>query len=232
MFTERDEFSGTITLAQRDMAEEWFVERVDDERLLENPTLAKHFAEHETYDVDVTHEEARDRNRPIQADRVWIDGLLDEVLQRGRRRGDARPRGSPRPGRSRSRSTTSSSPGTRRTNSTRSRRRSNTETTSRISVCARSVNCCSSARRGPGRPRRRRRWPGHGPPLRRGQTLDDHLAVSRRTAKTSTRPSRSPNGSRRVSSSSTSSTSSPKPAAATNTRCAQARGQHAPQEHR
>jgi len=80
MFTERDEFSGTITLAQRDMAEEWFVERVDDERLLENPTLAKHFAEHETYDVDVTHEEARDRNRPIQADRVWIDGLLDEYF--------------------------------------------------------------------------------------------------------------------------------------------------------
>ncbi|WP_226039365.1 ATP-binding protein [Natrinema sp. DC36] len=80
MFTERDEFSGTITLAQRDMAEEWFVERVDDERLLENPTLAKHFAEHETYDVDVTHEVARDQNRPIQADRVWIDGLLDEYF--------------------------------------------------------------------------------------------------------------------------------------------------------
>ncbi|QCS41377.1 ATP-binding protein [Natrinema versiforme] len=80
MFTERDEFSGTITLAQRGMAEEWFAERVDDERLLENPTLAKHFANHDDYDFAVTHEEARERNRPIQADRVWIDGLLEEYF--------------------------------------------------------------------------------------------------------------------------------------------------------
>jgi len=111
MFTERDEFSGTITLAQRDMAEEWFVERVDDERLLENPTLAKHFAEHETYDVDVTHEEARDRNRPIQADRVWIDGLLDEYFNEDddeEMLDLVEVRAPPR--RSRSRSTTSSSP--------------------------------------------------------------------------------------------------------------------------
>ncbi|WP_226004242.1 ATP-binding protein [Natrinema salinisoli] len=80
MFTERDEFSGTITLAQQDMAEEWFAERVDDDRLLKNPTLAKHFANHDDYGFDVTHEEARERNRPIQADRVWIDGLLNEYF--------------------------------------------------------------------------------------------------------------------------------------------------------
>ncbi|SDR38048.1 ATP-binding protein [Natronobacterium texcoconense] len=80
MFTERDEFSGTISLTQQDMAEEWFVERVDDERLLENPTLAKHFEEHDDFDVDVSHEAAREQNRPIQADRVWIDGLLEEYF--------------------------------------------------------------------------------------------------------------------------------------------------------
>ena len=80
MFTERDEFSGTITLAQREMAEEWFAERVDETRLLENPTLAKYFERHDEYDVDVTHEEARERNRPIQADRVWIDGLLNQYF--------------------------------------------------------------------------------------------------------------------------------------------------------
>ncbi|WP_254531698.1 ATP-binding protein [Natrinema gelatinilyticum] len=80
MFTERDEFSGTITLAQQEMAEEWFAERADDDRLLENPTLAKHFERHDEYDVDVTHETARERNRPIQADRVWIDSLLDEYF--------------------------------------------------------------------------------------------------------------------------------------------------------
>ncbi|TYL38408.1 AAA family ATPase [Natronococcus pandeyae] len=80
MFTDRDEFSGTITLTQEEMAEQWFVDRVDDERLLENPTLAKHFAAHDEYDVDVSHEAAREQNRPIQADRVWIDGLLEEYF--------------------------------------------------------------------------------------------------------------------------------------------------------
>ncbi|RQG93287.1 ATP-binding protein [Natrarchaeobius halalkaliphilus] len=82
MFTERDEFSGTITLAQEEMAEQWFVERVDEDRLLENPTLAKHFESDPDaeFDVEVSHEEARSRNRPIQADRVWIDGLLEEYF--------------------------------------------------------------------------------------------------------------------------------------------------------
>ncbi|RZV11460.1 ATPase family protein associated with various cellular activities (AAA) [Natrinema hispanicum] len=80
MFTERDEFSGTITLAQQEMAEEWFAERVDEDRLLENPTLAKYFERHDDYDFDVTHEEARECNRPIQADRVWIDGLLNQYF--------------------------------------------------------------------------------------------------------------------------------------------------------
>ncbi|WP_049922206.1 ATP-binding protein [Halopiger djelfimassiliensis] len=80
MFTERDEFSGTITLAQEEMAESWFADRIDEQRLLENPTLASHFAAHEEYDFDVSHEEARERNRPIRADRVWIDGLLEEYF--------------------------------------------------------------------------------------------------------------------------------------------------------
>ncbi|AFZ73091.1 ATP-binding protein [Natronobacterium gregoryi] len=80
LFTERDEFSGTLSLTQQDMAEEWFFERVDEKRLLENPTLAKYFEEHDEYDVDVGHEAARERNRPIQADRVWIDGLLEEYF--------------------------------------------------------------------------------------------------------------------------------------------------------
>lgn len=80
MFTERDEFSGSISLTQQEMAESWFAERVDADRLHENPTLAKHFADHDAIDGDVSHEEARERNRPIQADRVWIDSLLEEYF--------------------------------------------------------------------------------------------------------------------------------------------------------
>ena len=77
MFTERDEFSGTISLTEPEMAEEWFLDRVDVDDVLANPVLAAAF---EDEFEDVTYAEARDRNRPIQADRVWIDSLLEEYF--------------------------------------------------------------------------------------------------------------------------------------------------------
>jgi len=80
MFTDRDEFSGTIELAEPELADRWFAERADDERLLANPTLAKRFGEDDSFGFDVTHGEARERNRPVRADRVWIDGLLEEYF--------------------------------------------------------------------------------------------------------------------------------------------------------
>jgi len=80
MFTERDEFSGSISFTDRDLAEEWFLERADAERLQTNPTLAAHFADHEDAPEELDYEAARDANRPIQADRVWIDSLLEEYF--------------------------------------------------------------------------------------------------------------------------------------------------------
>jgi ATP-dependent 26S proteasome regulatory subunit len=77
MFTERDDFSGTIDLSDRDMAESWYVQRVDTERIQENPTLASHF-EAEMDGID--YRSARETNRPVHADRVWIDSLLDEMF--------------------------------------------------------------------------------------------------------------------------------------------------------
>jgi len=76
MFTEREEFSGTIALTQPEMATEWFLDRADDERLAGNPTLAYRFED----ETGVDYETAREGNRPIQADRVWIDSLLDEYF--------------------------------------------------------------------------------------------------------------------------------------------------------
>jgi ATP-dependent 26S proteasome regulatory subunit len=76
MFTDHDDFSGSIELAQPDMAAEWFRERADAGRVGSNPTLAAHFED----DMDVDHEATRERNRPIQADRVWIDSLLEEYF--------------------------------------------------------------------------------------------------------------------------------------------------------
>ncbi|MFB6302184.1 MAG: ATP-binding protein [Haloferacaceae archaeon] len=82
LFTEREEFSGRISLTQPDMALSWLVDRVDRERLVTNPTLAAAVEglDDRPADLDVTREEARERTRPIQADRVWIDALLDEYF--------------------------------------------------------------------------------------------------------------------------------------------------------
>ena len=73
MFTDHDEFSGSLSLTEPDMAREWFTERVDGDRIDENPTLAAVFEEGD-------YEAAREANRPVRADRVWIDSLLAEYF--------------------------------------------------------------------------------------------------------------------------------------------------------
>jgi ATP-dependent 26S proteasome regulatory subunit len=80
MFTQKEDFSGRISLTQPEMALEWLVKRAERETFATNPTLAAAVEERDDLDVDVTHEEARDSNRPIQADRVWIDSLLDSYF--------------------------------------------------------------------------------------------------------------------------------------------------------
>jgi SpoVK/Ycf46/Vps4 family AAA+-type ATPase len=77
LFTERDDFSGTISFTDRDMAEEWLLDRVDAGDLADNPVLARYF-EDEFEDLD--YEETRADNRPVRADRVWIDNLLEEYF--------------------------------------------------------------------------------------------------------------------------------------------------------
>ena len=75
MFTDHDDFAGSITLSEHEMATEWFADRADADRLLANPTLAA------AVDVEgVDYETAREANRPMHADRVWIDSLLEEYF--------------------------------------------------------------------------------------------------------------------------------------------------------
>jgi AAA+ superfamily predicted ATPase len=76
MFTDTDDFAGEITFTDRGMAEEWYRDRTDADRLLDNPVLARHF----TDEFDVDYEQARRRNRPARADRAVIDDLLDEYF--------------------------------------------------------------------------------------------------------------------------------------------------------
>jgi AAA+ superfamily predicted ATPase len=78
LFTQQEDFSGRLSITQPEMALEWYLDRADRDRLVTNPTLAT--AAEGRDDVDVTHSEAREHTRPIQADRVWIDSLLDEYF--------------------------------------------------------------------------------------------------------------------------------------------------------
>jgi SpoVK/Ycf46/Vps4 family AAA+-type ATPase len=76
MFTDRDDFSGSLSLTDSDMATDWYLQRVESDSIAANPTLAFVISD----EVDVDYERARASNRPIHADRVWIDGLLDEMF--------------------------------------------------------------------------------------------------------------------------------------------------------
>jgi len=78
MFTDRDDFSGKIEFSDRGMAESWFLERASTDTLRDNPTLTYAFAE--SVEGDIDYETAREQNRPIHADRVWIDSLLEEMF--------------------------------------------------------------------------------------------------------------------------------------------------------
>ena len=77
MFTDRDSFSGDLSFTDREMAEEWFRNRADPDRLTDNPVLAGYFEdEFEGLDYD----RARGANRPARADRAVIDELLEEYF--------------------------------------------------------------------------------------------------------------------------------------------------------
>lgn len=77
MFTDRDDFSGKLEFTDREMAETWFLDRVSIDRIAENPTLA--YVYEDDYD-EIEYDRARNANRPIHADRVWIDSLLEEMF--------------------------------------------------------------------------------------------------------------------------------------------------------
>ncbi len=78
MFTDRDAFTDTISVTDEEMAADWFLSRVDPEDLRSNPALAFVYEDDAPFEVD--YERAREANRPIQADRKWIDTLLAEFF--------------------------------------------------------------------------------------------------------------------------------------------------------
>ncbi len=77
MFTDHDDFDGSLTFTEREMAEEWFFDRVETADLAANPVLA---FEYEEEVEDLSYGQAREGNRPVRADRVWIDSMLEEYF--------------------------------------------------------------------------------------------------------------------------------------------------------
>jgi len=77
MFTDHDSFAGRVKLADTGLAKQWVLENAP-ERVRANPALA--FALEASADIDIDYERAREENRPVQADRAWIDGLLEEYF--------------------------------------------------------------------------------------------------------------------------------------------------------
>jgi AAA+ superfamily predicted ATPase len=77
MFTDKDDFDGSLTFTDREMAEEWYRDRAGGDHLQRNPVLSKHF-EGEIEGAD--YERARQQNRPARADRAVIDDLLTEYF--------------------------------------------------------------------------------------------------------------------------------------------------------
>jgi len=79
LFTERQEFSGELSVTQPEMALEWFRDRADSDRLRTNPTLVAAL-EAAGIETPVDYATASEETRPLRADRVWIDALLEEYF--------------------------------------------------------------------------------------------------------------------------------------------------------
>ena len=77
MFTDKDDFDGSLTFTDREMADDWFADRTSAEQIQENPVLASYFEG----DIEgAEYQSARQRNRPSRADRAVIDDLLTEYF--------------------------------------------------------------------------------------------------------------------------------------------------------
>ena len=78
-FVAFEEFGSQLRLTVFDVAAKWFANQKDLARIRSNPTLAYFY---ENYDsMKVSYSEARNGNKPLCADREWIDARIKELCQ-------------------------------------------------------------------------------------------------------------------------------------------------------
>jgi len=80
-FVSYEEFGSQLRLTVFDVAARWFANQKDQarSRIKANPTLAYFY---ENYDsLDVSYEQAKAANKPLWADREWIDAKIKEMCK-------------------------------------------------------------------------------------------------------------------------------------------------------
>jgi len=78
-FVAFEEFGSQLRLTVFDVAAKWFANQKDLARIRSNPTLAYFY---ENYDsMKVSYSEARNGNKPLCADREWIDARIKELCK-------------------------------------------------------------------------------------------------------------------------------------------------------
>lgn len=78
-FVALEEFGSQLRLTVFDVAAKWFANQKDLDRIRANPVLAYFYENYNS--LDVSYEEARGKNRPVCADREWIDARIKELLR-------------------------------------------------------------------------------------------------------------------------------------------------------
>jgi SpoVK/Ycf46/Vps4 family AAA+-type ATPase len=80
-FVSFDEFGARISLTVFDLGAKWFANQDSLSRIKRNPTLAFYYSQQDS--IDVSYEQARKDNKPIEMDREWIQSLTDEIAGEG-----------------------------------------------------------------------------------------------------------------------------------------------------
>jgi SpoVK/Ycf46/Vps4 family AAA+-type ATPase len=78
-FVAFEEFGSQLRLTVFDVAAKWFANQKDLARIRSNPTLAYFYENYDT--MKVSYSEARNGNKPLCADREWIDARIKELCQ-------------------------------------------------------------------------------------------------------------------------------------------------------
>lgn len=78
-FVAYEEFGSQLRLTVFDIAAKWFANQKDTARIKSNPALAFFY---ENYDsMSVSYAEAREQNKPLRADREWIDARIRDLCK-------------------------------------------------------------------------------------------------------------------------------------------------------